>query len=79
MHHIPCELMVTRKDERWNMGNAFVGSSVFGNIIKKYNKIKYVVCGHTHTSFDKVVNGIRYINVGADYHLPKYVEIEICL
>jgi putative phosphoesterase len=79
MHHIPCEHMVTRKDENWNMGNAFVGSSVFENIIRKYNKINFVVCGHTHTSFDENINGVRYINVGADYRIPKYVEIDICL
>ena len=79
LHHVPISRMLVKKDDHWNMGNAFSGSKIFGDIIKRHNKIKYVFCGHTHSYFNKIIKGIQYINVGSGYNQPNHTEVNICL
>jgi Icc-related predicted phosphoesterase len=50
-HHIGFEEMLIRKEknDRWNFCNAFMGSKWLGEMLLKHEKVKYHICGHTHT------------------------------
>jgi len=76
-HHIPFEKMVKKDTEDWNMGNAFCGSKKIDKVIRKYDKIKYVFCGHSHTEFKGKLYGKKCYNVGSDYRKPKYLVVKI--
>lgn len=52
-HHIPFrEFLVYRKESRWNFFNAYMGSSCFGDFLQKKQKIRLVICGHSHNKLD---------------------------
>src|SRR4030042_984796 len=75
MHHVPFEKMMKKGSDQWNMGNAFSGSKKIENVIRQYDKIKYVFCGHTHTKFHGNLYNKECFNVGVDYHEPRYIVV----
>jgi len=77
IHHIPFEKMIKNGDDQWNMGNAFSGSKKIEKVIRQYDNIKYVFCGHSHRKFEGTLYGKKCFNVGVDYREPGYVVVEI--
>lgn len=77
IHHIPFGKMVKKGNNEWNMGNAFSGSKKIEKAIRKYDNIKFVFCGHSHTKFEGELYGKKCFNVGVDYRKPGYMVIEI--
>src|SRR4030043_137668 len=75
--HVPFEKMMKKGSDQWNMGYAFSGSKKIENVIRQYDKIKYVFCGHTHTKFHGNLYNKECFNVGVDYHEPRYIVVEI--
>ena len=48
-HHVPfAELVVVKEEPGWDFANAFVGSSLLGQVMLAYPKVKVAICGHTH-------------------------------
>lgn len=41
------------------------------------NKFDYLLTGHTHRFYDKLVKGCRIVNSGSDYNDPKYLILEV--
>lgn len=76
-HHIPIERMIRKGDMNWNMGNAFAGSVLFENLILSHQKIKYIFCGHSHTTFEDKIKSRFCCNVGSDYLKPRYKAIDV--
>lgn len=77
-HHIPFIELVTRKNELgWTYGNAFMGSKRIGEIFKKYEKVKYALCGHSHQVVEAQIGNIKAINIGSTYKLKRYFLFEI--
>lgn len=79
--HDPCfDCQVTRKPE-WIYSNAYFGNITYENEIKKINKLKHVVSGHTHCrTKDEIIVDNRTINVetlGSDYYKPEFVIVEV--
>lgn len=57
--------------------SAFSGSIETGEIILKFPKVKYVLCGHTHEKKQVQIGNITAINVGSDYLRKRHELIEI--
>lgn len=77
-HHIPVkQLLRSRKDKISRFLNAFAGSTLFGELIKRYAKVKYVYCGHTHKAKKFNDGQIKWINIGSDYLKPEMITLSI--
>lgn len=59
-HYVPHEDFVRYMDDFiWNTNNAFMGSKRFGELAEEYGVDK-VIFGHTHTQYNKEINGVSY-------------------
>ncbi len=78
-HHVGFQEMIIQKggDEPWNFCNAFMGSRRLGEMLLKYKKVKYHICGHTHYPLRVQKNHLESINPGSTYHEKRYVIINI--
>ena len=65
---------VAQYAKKWKTFYRFLRQNIMINAVKyaAENGYKAVVCGHSHYAEDKVVNGIRYINLGAWTELPAF-------
>lgn len=60
-HTVPFEKFVTYKgDPYWDYFSAFIGSSKYGELYKKYG-VKKCVFGHTHTRYHEMNEGVECI------------------
>ncbi len=69
MHHLPFRELVHYKHiPEWDYFSTFMGSQAFGEIIRKYVKIKLVLHGHQHNGVGegtcREVHGIKCCNCG---------------
>jgi predicted phosphohydrolase len=77
-HHVPFRNMIRIKNKiDWDFGNAFQGSEIFGSLLLKYEKIKYLVCGHSHLHGEFQNGHIQCFYVGSSYRKKDYVLIEL--
>ncbi len=60
--------------KKWNSFYRFLRQNIMMNAVNYAGEKGYaaVVCGHTHYAEDKVVKGIRYVNLGAWTELPAF-------
>ncbi len=60
--------------KKWKSFYRFLRQNIMMNAVNYAGENGYaaVVCGHTHYAEDKVVKGIRYINLGAWTELPAF-------
>jgi UDP-2,3-diacylglucosamine pyrophosphatase LpxH len=65
---------VAQYAKKWRSFYRFLRQNIMMNAVNYAGENGYeaVVCGHTHCAEDKVVKGIRYINLGAWTELPVY-------
>ena len=77
VHHLPFEELVTRRGSpEVDFFCAFMGSSVFGEVIRKCSGVKLVICGHTHFEKDVLIDGIRALcaPLGYEHERPEGIE-----
>lgn len=68
MHMLPTrELVVPRKVPLYDTGVTFLGSEEYRRLFEE-EKIDLNISGHSHMRCDKVINGIRYVNVSLGYN-----------
>ena len=60
--------------KKWKSFYRFLRQNIMMNAVNYAGENGYaaVVCGHTHYAEDKVVKGIRYVNLGAWTELPAF-------
>lgn len=77
------EQQILRKpdDPKWSFSNAYFGNLTFGEIVRDFSKVLYVVSGHTHAGMEGIVRvNEREINVmtlNSQYGEPVFVMIEL--
>lgn len=59
-HYVPSEEFVLyNEDVIWTTNNAFMGSKRYQKIAEEY-KVSKVIFGHTHTKYNRIINGVSY-------------------
>ncbi len=77
-HHVPFAEMLKRKaDPTWAFGNAFMGSVGLGETLRRHDKVRHVVFGHSHARDARDIGPLRATNVGCTYRMKRYDAIEI--
>lgn len=61
----------------WSFGNAFQGSEKMGELLDKYDNVKYVFCGHSHIKKSITHNNKKVELIGTEYGNIDYEVIEI--
>ncbi|MBT4824392.1 hypothetical protein HN695_08190 [Candidatus Woesearchaeota archaeon] len=77
-HHIPYEAIVPRRDDdvSYSLCNAYMGSKRIGELFDKYEKIRTVICGHSHTPGSFQINGKNCFNVSSENSYIKLIDIK---
>ncbi|HDD26317.1 MAG TPA: hypothetical protein ENF75_04430 [Acidilobales archaeon] len=78
LHHLPFkELVVYKLRPEWDYFSTFMGSEAFGQVIRKYSKIKLVLHGHQHDGVEtmrcKDVDGVKCCNCASP--IPMTVKV----
>ncbi|HUT33071.1 MAG TPA: metallophosphoesterase [Planctomycetota bacterium] len=77
-HHIPFAEMLKRKaDPTWAFGNAFMGSLALGETLRRHDKVRHAVFGHSHARDARQLGPITALNVGCTYRMKRYDVIEL--
>jgi len=77
-HHIPFAEMLTRKsDPGWTFGNAFMGSVGLGDTLRRHDKVRHAIFGHSHAHDARQLGPIAVLNVGCTYRMKRYDVIEV--
>ena len=68
-------------NERWSFSNAYYGNITFGDIVRKYGKVRHVVSGHTHAGREglvKTASGeIIVTTLDSQYGKPVFMTVDL--
>jgi len=71
-HVVPHEDFIMKKEgpynREWNYNNAFFGTKKLHELYKKYN-VEKAIFGHTHSKYEKKIDGIEYICSPVGYYM----------
>jgi len=77
-HHLPFAEMLKRKaDPTWGFGNAFMGSVGLGDTLRRHDKVRHAVFGHSHARDARTLGPIAALNVGCTYRMKRYDVLEV--
>ncbi len=77
-HHLPFAEMLKRKaDPTWGFGNAFMGSVGLGDTLRRHDKVRHAVFGHSHARDARQLGPIAALNVGCTYRMKRCDVIDV--
>ena len=77
VHHVPFDELLPPRHGQWDFARAYLGSRQMGQLLREYENIRMVVCGHSHFAIEAHVDHIRAINIGSGYRSKTYRVIEL--
>lgn len=78
IHTLPFEeLLPPMKGGQWNFAKAFLGTPRIGEVLKRFDNVSHVVCGHSHYPVEAQVGLMKAINIGAGYRSKRFVVIDL--
>jgi predicted phosphodiesterase len=78
IHHLPFRQLVPQQENpSWAFAAAFLGSERFGELLARHDRVRYVLCGHSHMQSRVRRDHIECINVGCTYKAKRYETIDI--
>jgi len=78
VHHIPfAELLPPRRGAQWDFARAYLGSRRMGELIREFENVGHVLCGHSHFAVERQIDQIRAINIGSGYRSKRFVTVEV--
>lgn len=78
-HHIGFIEMLTTREEfpGWNFCNAFMGSTLLGEMLLRHPKVRYHISGHIHDQKIVKKGHLVSLNPGSTYDEKKYLTLVI--
>ena len=78
VHHVPlAELLPPRREPALDFVRAFFGSPRLGGLLLADPRVTHVLCGHTHSTADVRVHGVRCVNIGSTYTQKRVLTLEL--
>jgi hypothetical protein len=78
IHHVPfAELLPPRHGMHWDFARAYLGSGTIGDVIRKYENVSHVFCGHSHSRTQTTIGHIQAINIGSGYRQKRYLKLDL--
>jgi len=78
IHHLPfTELLPPPNVALWEFARAYLGSSRFGECLRRFPNVRQVLCGHSHYPAEVRIGPIHAINLGAGYRAKYYRVLEL--
>ena len=75
LHHLPfAQLVPEVRHRRVAFAAAYMGSGVFGQVLRQFHKITHVYCGHSHWHMQLRVDQMEVVSIGSTYK-EKHLEI----
>lgn len=74
MHYVPHQnFILYNNDKTWTSNNAFMGSSKYHELFKAYG-VDQVIFGHTHTTFNDIIDNVQYHCNPTGYKDLEFIE-----
>jgi predicted phosphohydrolase len=78
VHHVPFrEFLPPRRGAQWDFARAYLGSDRIGDLIREFENVHTVLCGHSHFPVEAEIGPIRAINIGSGYRQKLYRVIDV--
>lgn len=78
IHHLPtAELLPPASAPASNFARAFLGSPRFGELLGGIERLRLVVCGHSHFPACSHIAGVPYLATGSGYRVKRYVRVRL--
>ena len=78
VHHVPlAELLPPRRAPAFDFVRAYFGSPRIGELLLADSRVTHVLCGHTHSTADVRINGVRCVNIGSTYTQKRMLTLEL--
>jgi predicted phosphohydrolase len=77
-HHLPFrELLPPPRYSQIEFAKAYLGSARLGELIRRYNNVRRVYCGHSHFGVSARVGDIRATNIGSTYRWKTFDTVDL--
>ena len=78
MHHLPfVQLSPELEAGQWKFARAFLGSTRLGEMLLRHERIRTVLCGHSHFPMELKAGHLDVINIGSGYRKKSYRIVEL--
>ena len=78
VHHVPfAELLPPRHGEQWDFARAYLGSPRIGELLKRFENVRHVLCGHSHFGVETRIDHMHTINLGGGYRQKRFSVLEL--
>jgi hypothetical protein len=78
VHHVPFpQLLPPHRGAQWAFARAYLGSSRIGEMIRQFENVSHILCGHSHFGVEAQVDHIRAINIGSGYRQKQFRLLDV--
>lgn len=78
VHHVPfADLLPPRHGEQWDFARAYLGSPKIGELLKRFDNVRHVLCGHSHYGVEARIDHIDTVNLGSGYRQKRFKVLEM--
>ncbi|MDB5321930.1 MAG: metallophosphoesterase [Phycisphaerales bacterium] len=77
-HHVPFrELLPPGRYSQVEFAKAYLGSERIGEVIRRFDNVREVFCGHSHFAAEARLGEIRAVNMGSSYRHKVFEMIDL--
>ncbi len=77
IHHLPfADLLPPSRSAQWDFAKAYLGAAKIGELLRRYDNIHTLLCGHSHFPAEAKIGSMRAINLGSGYRAKEYLLLE---
>jgi Icc-related predicted phosphoesterase len=78
VHHVPfAELLPPHRGAQWDFARAFLGSHRIGELIREFDNVRHVLCGHSHFGVEAQIDQIQAVNIGSGYRSKRFIRLDV--
>ena len=78
IHHLPfAELLPPPHSAQWDFAKAYLGAKSIGELLRKFQNVRHVYCGHSHFPAEAQIDQIHAINIGSGYRAKTFKQLEL--
>jgi len=78
MHCLPfSELVPPGRTSALSFATAFLGSDRFGKVLRDFDNVSHVLCGHSHHRAEHRVNGLLATAIGSTYTAKRFEIMDV--
>ena len=62
---------------QWDFARAYLGSGAIGELLKQFQNVRTLFCGHSHWPMEATIGDIHAINIGSGYRSKTFRVLDL--